>query len=132
MQAAPGLTLRCSVNERLLMSTNPAGLPEVRLELPRYRSLYAADEQDAKTLANLLDEPQVEFYVDSDPSKNYWVYSPGQATEVADTVTLNGTQWLIVPGKNVLPKSIHKIYIESPHQGRLMPSVEIGKCVGSL
>lgn len=97
---------------------------EKRIELPKMVVLQKkANSKLQATIEKLKNQPVYDLMVAHDPGKEYVVpLAGGGVTIVADTVTINGLQWPLVPGHNKVPKSVYEVYTQAHDQKRLMAS----------
>jgi len=100
------------------MSLNPWSMPQKRLELPPTKKLLRGDsEQMIMTLEQAKADPLVEFYCEPNDEEDYAVFSLDEAgktvvTRVAKCITINGVRWHVVPGKNLLPKTVYEFILQ--------------------
>lgn len=98
---------------------NPWSKPQKRIELPRYRRLYLADEADLNMLKVFEAEAKIEVFYEPNDDTDYAIHNAdGSVTRVSECITINGTQWLIVPGKNLLPRTVYEFLLQCPEQRR--------------
>ena len=110
---------------------NSWDFPQEKIEIKPYVKLYQLDPDEQDTLEAFLKEPQVEIHYDINDDRDYAVYyntnSGVKVARVSDTVTINGVRWHLVPGKNVLPKSVYEFLVQCPEQCRRLSSPKPGQ-----
>jgi hypothetical protein len=113
------------------MEQNLWKLPQERLDIKPFHALYRLDEDEQATLDAFLNEPQVEIYYDLNDERDYAVgFETADGIKVArisDTVTINGVRWHLVPGKNLLPKSVYEFLKQCPEQCRRISAPQPGR-----
>lgn len=113
---------------------DPWKQPQKKIELPRYERLYKADEIDLETLNTLENEPLIELTIEPNDETDYVIHHrDGSITRVSDCVTINGTRWLLTPGRNQIPKSVYEFYLQCPEQRRVLPTpTTTPECIGQF
>lgn len=87
--------------------TEPQKRVEKRIELPNYLKLQSVDEQGLKMLEDMEKEPKVDYYCEQNNDTGYTVtLNDGSITRISQTPTINGVQFLLVPGINKIPLSL--------------------------
>lgn len=113
---------------------NLMGRPETKIELPAYRKLCIADDNDRKTLETFEQEPMVEVYCEPDNGRDYFISNAdGSITRVAECININGTQWIIpvqVPIK--IPQSVYQHWMACQEQMKRAHQVMSGQCISVI
>lgn len=93
------------------MFNNPTVAP---IALPPQKKLVVADANDVKTLDNFNSEKQVEVWLQPQECTDY-VYDKANNVCIAQVkcITINGTQFNLVPGKNKVPLSVAQFLEEA-------------------
>lgn len=107
---------------------DPWKQPQKRVTLPTHKRIIPADPQDMATLDQFLNESTVEIHYEPNDETDYAVWNAdGSVTRVSECVTINGTQWWLVPGENRLPKSVYEFLMQCPEQRRRVSCPEPNK-----
>lgn len=117
----------------MMIEINPWDQEQKRVEVPQFKRLYGADQQDMETLKQFEQEPKVEIHMELNDETDYAVINPdGSVTRVAECVTINGTRWQLVPGKNIVPKSVYELLIQREQDRKRFTPAPGGKCIGLI
>lgn len=104
-------------------------LSEKKVDIKPYHVIRPLQPHEHETLQQFLDEPQVEIYYDLNNETDYAVqWQDGDKVRIArvsECVTINGVRWHLIPGKNLVPKSVYE-YIQSIPDMRKHMSIKPG------
>ena len=105
--------------------------PQKRFEVKQYHITSKLDDEEMQTLHDWLNGPMVEVYRDLNDETDYAVHyldldGKTCVARVSDTVNINGVQWNLVPGKNLLPVPIYEFLIQNAEQARMMSRPQPG------
>lgn len=93
------------------------------LEVPLYQPVIALDEQDAKTLDEMLKGEQVEVRFPGNPDTDSVYYHKDGTFEIcAYNVIINGVRWPVPANKRVkIPKLVYEHILEAPSNKHYLP-----------
>jgi len=114
------------------MSANVWALSQRRVELPPSQNILAADETMLMTLDKFQNEDMVEIYYEPNDETDYAVHNPdGSISRVCESPQINGVMYLLVPGKQKVPRSVYDFLLQrdaDAEDKRIRPgSVNLGK-----
>ena len=83
------------------------------IEVPKSVNLVKADASIIETTERFSREPLVEmFFAPNDEMDSViWTkdeYGKDRAVRVSETVSINGVQFILYPGKNMVPKTVYE------------------------
>jgi len=89
--------------------------PEKRLEIKPFTKIRELDKEEQQALQEFLNEPTVEIYYHLNDETDYsvqWMNGSQLCTaRVSECVTINGVRWHLLPGKNLVPRSVYEFIL---------------------
>jgi hypothetical protein len=107
---------------------------EKKVELPSYRKICLADDNDRKTLEQFEREPKLEVYYEANDGRDYFVCNAdGSITRIAVCANINGTQWLIPAQQKIkIPKSVYLFLMECEATAKKGVQPMRRQCIGRI
>ena len=95
------------------------------------KTICIADKNDMDTLIKLDNETHVEIYLEPHECPDFLVdNTTGQITPQVKSVCINGTQWNLIPGKNMVPESVYQLLISSKQHLQQARQSSKPRCIG--
>jgi hypothetical protein len=97
------------------------------------KQLYVADKNDVDTLEQLDKENKVTLHLEEKYCNDFLIdpYTKAITPKVL-SICINGTQWNLTPGENIVPESVYDMFQRSVESAKISKRKASPLCIGTL